>query len=350
MEEEISIDFKALFRLIWKEKWWILRIILLFGILGAGYAFMAREEFVSEGKILPEIQGKGSGSLGQFSGLAALAGVDLSSMGGAGVDAVRPDLYPDVITSTPFYINLFKAKVKTKENKEFTFEEYYHSVIEKGKEPEEELLEKYPVKEEGIIVFNTLNEIRLEELRNRITSSIDKKNGVISISVKMPDPVVAAETAKFAMEYLMEYVKNYRTEKLKKDIAYLEDQLAVSRGKFYSTQEKKARYSDSFQDMRLQSADVQRERIESEYRLSSSFYNELLKRYEEAKFKLQQETPVFQVLEPPVASNFRSAPKRIIIMAGALFVGGVIALIFLLLRRNNYNEVLIKHPDPENIL
>lgn len=337
--EEVRIDIKALFKTIWTERITIIAITVIFVIIGGLYSFYVREEFETHGKILPELQGKGTSNLSQFAGIASLAGIDLNSLGGGSVDAVRPDLYPNVITSTLFYLELFKIKVHTRENKEMTFERYYHISIEKGKEPNEKLLKKYPVKEEGIILVNRLNEIRLKELRERITANIDKKSGVISIYSKMPDPVVAAEVTNFAMKYLMNYVKNYRTEKLRQDVDYLEVQVSNSRGKFYSTQEKKARYTDQFQDMRLQAADVHRERIESEYRLSSSFYNELLKKYEEAKFKLHQETPVFQVLEPPVVPVKKTEPRRIIIIVTSFFLGAGVAIIYTLLKRDNFNNI-----------
>lgn len=340
MEEEININLKTLFRVIWKEKWWIVLITGVVTALGVIYSLTVREEFESQGKILPEIQGKGGSGLSQFAGLASLAGVDLSSMGTAGVDAVRPDLYPDVITSTPFYLELFKTQVLTRENKKMTFEQFYHTVIEENEKPKEKFLKKYPVREEGIIIINLLNEIRLKDLRQRITANIDKKSGVIRIQAKMPDPVVAAEVTRFAMEYLMSYVKNYRTQKLRQDVDYLSDQVASSRGKYYSTQEKKARYTDQFRDMRLQSADVKRERIDSEYRMSSSFYNELLKKYEEAKFKLHQETPVFQVLEPPVAPARKSEPRKAVIALVSMIFGGILSLGSILLKGNNYKKVI----------
>lgn len=339
-EEFVTINFRVLFGVLWKEKWWIILFPVIAGLVGLFYAFSVREEFVSHGKILPEIQGK-SGGLAQFSGIAALAGVDLGSAAAGGADAIRPDLYPDVITSTPFYLELLKINVKDRENQDYTFENYYHKIIEEGKEPDKEFLKEVPVKEEGIVVVNMLNENRLEDLRSRITSSIDKKTGIISISAKMPDPVVAAEVTKFAMGYLMSYVKEYRTEKLKRDVEYLRDQVSSSRGKYYSTQEKKASYSDQFQmgTIREQSADVQRERIESEYRLTSSFYNELLKKLEEAKFKLHQETPVFQILEAPVVPNLKSEPRKALILLLALFLGGIFSLCFILIKEQNFRQI-----------
>lgn len=342
MVEEVKINFFEFFKIVWREKWWIMLVTAIFSCLGLLYAFNAREEFQTYGKILPELQGKSNGGMGQFAGLASLAGVDLSSLSGSGVvDAVRPDLYPDVISSTPFFLELFKSEVQTKDNKKMTFEQYYHAVIEEGKKQEDKLLQKYPIKEDGIIVVNRLSEKRLKNVRSRISAVIDKKSGIITISSKMPDPVVAATVARFAMQYLMEYVTAYRTEKLRADVDYLADQVSSSRGKFYSTQERRARYSDQFQDMALQSADVKRERIDAEYKLSSSFYNELLKKFEEAKFKLQRETPVFKVLEPPVVPVRKSEPRRGIIVVFFFVFGGIFGIVVAMLRKSNFKKVFI---------
>lgn len=342
MEDNLlQINFKVLLRVLRKEIWSIFGAIAISGILGWFLINLLEDEFISQGKILPEAQGKGT-SLGQLSGFAALAGVDLASAGSSGIDAIRPDLYPDLISSTPFLLDLFNTKVRNKVNKELTFEEFYHSSIEKSEEFTASAIRKFPIKEDGIIVMSRLNEERLADLRARVTASIDKKTGMITISSKMPDPVVAAGVTKYAMDYLMDYIKNYRTEKLQKDLDYLANQVASSRGKYYSTQQKKVSYSDQFQigTIHQQSSDIQRERIESEYRLSSTFYNELLKKYEEAKFKLHQETPVFKVLEPPVVPTKKSEPKRLVLLSIVLFVGGVIGVLFALLRGRNYRKIL----------
>ena len=322
----ITINFKVFFQILWKERLIFTSIVLVVAALGLWYAFTVQEQFVSEGKILPELQSK-DGKLGGLSGLASLAGVDLGSI--EGTDAIRPDLYPDVLKSIPFFLELFKQKVITKENKQLGFEDFYHQLIEKGNEIKEKKTKKFPVKENGFLILNQLNEDRIKDLKERIEVNIDKKSGVINIAVKMPDPVVAAEIARFSMIYLTDYVTRYRTEKAKKDVDFLEEKVNAARGKYYNTQTKKAQYGDQFQlpTIRLQSADIQRERLESEYRISSTFYNELLKKYEEAKFKLQQETPVFQILDPPTAPTQKSEPKKAIILLVAMFLGGFLGVV-----------------------
>jgi uncharacterized protein involved in exopolysaccharide biosynthesis len=338
-EEFISINFKAFWTILKKEKWLIIGLTTLVTILGGFYAFSLKEEFVSEGKILPEVASKG-GSMGQFAGLAALAGVDLGSAS-AGTDAVRPDLYPDVLKSTPFFINLLNAKVTDRNAKEIKFQTFHEKSILDGKFKKEDLKAKFAMSDK-YVVLDKHTENTLKDLRQRITCSYDKKTGVIGISVKMPDPVVAASVAKYSMDYLTDYIINYRTEKLKRDLDFLAERLDIAKGKYYNKQESKASYSDRvpLEALRFQAADLQRERIEAEYKTASSFYTTLLQKYEEAKLKVQQETPVIKVLEPPVVPNLKSEPKKSIILMGFFLIGGIFSFLISLLKSKNYKKIL----------
>lgn len=327
---EININFKAVWQMLLKKKWIILGITSLFTIAGIIYSFSLNKEFISEGKILPETQSKGS-SMGQFAGLAALAGVDISSANG-GLDAVRPDLYPDVLKSTPFFLRLFQEKIKNINNKEVIFQEFYNKEVLDDQLKEKDQINNFP-KSENYISFNRQTEKNIKDLKERINCTYDKKIGVISISVKMPDPVIAANVARFSMNYLTDYIISYRTEKQKRDLDFLAERLNSAKGKYYVSQSKKASYTDKMplNALRLQSADLQRERIDADYKISSSFYNSLLQKYEEAKLRMQQETPVIQVLEPPSVPNHKIEPNVIMIILVASMSGFTLVVLFLLL-------------------
>jgi uncharacterized protein involved in exopolysaccharide biosynthesis len=342
MEQDdiITIDFKAFFKVLWKEKWLIIGITVLFTFGGAWYAFNAREEFVSEGKILPEVSGSGGSSLGGLANLVGIGGFELGLKNNT--DAIRPDLYPDVIKSTPFFLEIFEQNFIDKNGDSILFDTFYHIEIEDSKELKDKDLTTFKGKPNGIIVVNRLTENRIKELTERISGTIDKKSGVISISAKMPDPVIAAEIAKYAMNYLTNYVTDYRTEKVKQEVDFLGRKVAAAKGVYYKDQSRKASYADRYAapTIRLHSADVQRERLESEYKLSSTVYSELLKKYEEAKIKLQQETPVFQVLEPPVVPTLKSEPKRAILICLFGIVGCFLAILLSIFKSENYKKII----------
>ncbi len=337
-DDSININFKVFFQILWKEKLIILLVTALFTAGGIYYAFTAREEFISEGKILPEVSGKGGG-MGSLSGLADLAGVSMGDMSSS--DAIRPDLYPEVLKSTPFFLELLKMKVNNKEGKSIPFEDYYKATFKDELEGIKE--NDYKIKSEGepYVVLTKKQAFIIKDLRKRIIATSDKKTAIMSFSVKFPDPVVAANVATLSMAYLTDYVTTYRTQKVKKDLNFLENRLAEAKGKYYSTQERKAQYSDQYQlpNIRLKAADIQRERIESQYSISQAMYNELVRQYEQAKIKVQQETPVFKVLEPASVPVKRSEPQRVVIVLLALMSGLILSIIGALFRKKNYSKI-----------
>lgn len=345
MEQEddfISINWKGLMSVINSEKIRIGIVIFIFALIGVIVAKTSRKEFISEGKILPEYK---KGSMSKLSGLASLAGVDIGSAEGG--DAVRPDLYPDILKSTPFFLSLMEQPVMTKANKKNVFKDFYANKIEEQswltsffKSPEK--MEILPHNSPNYLVLSTKEDSRIKDLQKRITTSLDKKTGVLVISVKMPDPVVAASIADYSMKYLVNYVVEYKTAKAKKDLDFYESQMAKAKNKFYTNQTKKAQYSDQFEQsyIRMKSADLQRERIESDYNISSGFYKTLAQQYEQAKLKLQEETPVLKVLDPPYVPVQKSEPKSILILIGYLALGTLIAFIWALLRKGNYKQII----------
>jgi LPS O-antigen subunit length determinant protein (WzzB/FepE family) len=355
-EKELTIDFGALWEVIKKSKWFIALTVLLFAIITAFVVFNQPNEYTSTASVMPELESTDAGGLSKFAGLASLAGVDLSSMSSS--DAVRPDLYPSVINNTSFFLYLLEQDVKTLESTNENFLDFYirtyeleEDTVANKKGMISNLKEFFGISDEINITsdsssdFIYLPEYKaeiVEDLKEKIVANMDDKTGIIGVSVELPDPVTAAYVAKISMDYLTTFVTSYRTEKARQDLGFLAEQLGTAKGKYYNTQSKKAQYSDQFQSatIRLQAADIQRERIEADYRVSSSFYTELMKQYESAKMDLQKQTPVFKTLEQPVIPYEKSGPSRSVMLIFSLFLGCLTSVVLLLFRKSNYKKVI----------
>lgn len=354
-EKELTIDFSALWEVIKQGKWVILITGFITAFIAAIVLFQKPNEYTSTASVMPELESSSLGGLSKYAGLASLAGINLSDMGGS--DAIRPDLYPNVINNTSFFLFLLEQPVRTSDNKAIKFSDFYYSVYDLDSTKSSGIITSIKrllgVKEKDVVVQEDLKgrliylskqkgEV-IEELMEKITANMDKKTGIISISAELPDPVTAAHVAEISMEYLTNFVTNYRTEKSRQDVDFLAQRLAEAKGKYYSNQNKKAQYADQFSvgTIRLQSADVNRERIESDYRVSSTFYQQLLQQYETAKLKVQQETPVFKTLQQPVVPYEKSGPRRLSMVILLLIVGIGIGVVTILLKSNNYKKVFI---------
>ncbi|MCU0469507.1 MAG: Wzz/FepE/Etk N-terminal domain-containing protein [Arcicella sp.] len=109
-DDEITIDISKIFKVITKNKWTVLVSTIIATVLGVFIAINTPNEYSSQVQILPELDSKdAAGGLSKFKSLAGLAGVDLSSMSSS--EAVRPDLYPNILQSTPFLMDVMNMKV-----------------------------------------------------------------------------------------------------------------------------------------------------------------------------------------------------------------------------------------------
>jgi uncharacterized protein involved in exopolysaccharide biosynthesis len=90
MEKESELDVVSLFWIVWDQKYLVLAISLLFGVLATIYALTATPMYRAE-IVVTEVQDNGMGPMGslmgQLGGLASIAGLNLNSNG---ADAERP--------------------------------------------------------------------------------------------------------------------------------------------------------------------------------------------------------------------------------------------------------------------
>jgi len=177
----------------------------------------------------------------------------------------------------------------------------------------------------------------IKDLQKRIGATLDKKSGVISISVKMQDPVVAATIVKYSQDYLTQYVVKYRTEKTKNDIIFLNDRLSEAKRRYDNALYAYSSYQDRNKSLFLNIAKDEGKKMQYEVDLSYNLYAELAKQLEEAKIKVHRETPIFKVLEPAQIPVKKSEPKRSLMVIGFAFLGLMLSVIWVLAR--NYKAL-----------
>jgi uncharacterized protein involved in exopolysaccharide biosynthesis len=340
IDEEVTIDISKIFKVIFKQKWAILIVTILSTMLGVFIAINIPNEFSSQVQILPELDSKdGGGGVSKLKSLAGLAGVDLGSM--SGTDAVRPDLYPNILQSTPFLLSVMNMKVYASKYKQTMLmskflEENANqelSVRIFGKS-EEKAKDSFVIDPKNI-PFETLSldskqDFFVKELQKRVGATLDKKTGVIIISVKMQDPVIAATVVRYAQDYLTKYVVNYRTEKTLKDIKFLEDRIGEAKRRYDNALYSYSSYQDRNKSLFLNIAKDEGKKLQYEVDLSYSIYAELAKQLEESKIKIHRETPIFKVLEPAQIPVRKSDPKRSVIVLGFAFAALILCILAVL--------------------
>lgn len=335
-QEEQEIDLLELAQKVWAERKFILKACGYAVIVGLVIAFSIPKEYTATATIAPEVSDGKSG--GGLSSLAAMAGISMNTSSGA--DAIYPDLYPDIVSSTPFITGLFDVPVQDLKEKVDTtlygyLDEYQRAPwwsliisapfkalgwtisLFKDDEVEEGNRKLDPfhlTKDESIIVSN---------LSKRIGVSVDKKTGLTTIAVTMQDARIAACLTDTVMSRLQDYITEYRTTKAKKDFQFQQGLFERKKKEYEKAQDEYAKFADANKNIILLSYRAEQERLENEMRLAYNVYTSVAQQLQMAEAKVQEITPVYTVVEPATIPIRASKPNKPMILLGIVFLTGV---------------------------
>lgn len=331
-DSEEEIDLLELAAKLWNNRKKIIKWGIYGAVIGLVVGFSIPKEYNTAVKLAPEASDGKQGS-GSLSALASMAG--FGGMSSSGADAVYPQLYPDVVSSVPFITSLFNVEVETKKDGEkLTVEQYMKDDISspwwsailglpgkvigwiKGSdEDEEHVLDNFQLtNSESALV---------KALCDRISASVDQKTSVVTIDVRMQDPLVSAILADTVVSRLQKYITDYRTNKARQDLEYAELLNSEAQQEYYRAQQTLADYSDRNQGIATQSARVTRDRLENETSLAFSLYNQTAQQVQKAKAKVQETTPVYAVVVPATVPIRATSPRKAMILVGFVFLAVV---------------------------
>ena len=356
--EEDEIDLVEVAKTIWAQRKLIYKTVAVFFVIGVLVALLSPVEYESETILLPEVQEEGisagmaGGLLKQFGGLAGLAGLGSAEMG-----VISPQLYPEILKSTPFLLHVMEQPVYfANEDTTVTVYQYFDEIkspsffglvaeytiglpgkIKKALSGEEEV--DIVRNEDGKIKLTQSQKTIAEALIDRIEVELDEEMGTITVEAKMPDPEAAASLAKLTKEYLTKYVTNYRVNKSKVDLDFIQARYEEAKERFEVTQARLASFRDRNVVLTTARSRSKEEQLTNEYQLAFNVYNGLAEQLEQAKIAVQEKMPVFEVLEPVKVPIEKSEPRRSIIILAALFIGFCIAITFIVFRGSILQKV-----------
>jgi len=316
--DENEIDLVELARHIWENRSTIYKFVAVGIVLGLAVALLSPKEYQSGATLMPEVQssqGSAGQLLQQYGGLLGIGG-NLET-GPEGM--IPPQLYPQIVQSMPFQLALLNTEVEFREFDTTTtvyrfFDELYtpsvfsyvmdYTVglpgkligIFKEEEPEAALPRGFEV--DSIISVTKGQMEIIENMRERVSVSLNDESGVINLAVEMPDPNASAQVAKTSISLIKEYITQYRTRKAQVDLQFAEEQLQTAQQRFEAAQNRLAEFRDGNVNLSSARAQTQQERLQSEYDLTFNVYNSLAQQVEQAKLKVQEQTPVVSVLQP----------------------------------------------------
>lgn len=312
LNKEIEIDLIDILRKIITYRRVLYKAAGIGLIVGVIVALSMPSQYTVQVTLSPEIgNSKGSGGL---AGLAASFLGNGVTMGET-VDALNASLSADIVSSTPFLLEILNMQVIVSPKGDrmdlgsyldhcsspwWSYIIGFPSLIINGVQSffkDEQITDKIS---QGAIELSKEENDRINFLKNHITAGIDKKTAITSISVTLQDPKVTAIVADSIIHKLQEYIINYRTFKAKEDCAYLSKLFEERKEEYYVAQGNYADYMDSHDDLILQSVRAEQERLQNDMNLAYQVYSQVANQLQVARAKVQEEKPIFAVVEPAV--------------------------------------------------
>jgi uncharacterized protein involved in exopolysaccharide biosynthesis len=324
-----DIDLIEFGKLVWRKRKSVIKICIIGAIIGLVLAFSLPKEYKTEVILIPDSGTAGSGNLGM---LAAMAGINLQQ----NTQEMPPQLYPDIVVSTPFLIGLFDVHVKDEEEGVDTSlydymtnhqnETWWSYILKLPKmiielfSSEKEVYSALGGSKSRIIHLSDEQEDILMNLENKIDTYVDNKTGEISLSVKMQSAVISAFVADTITSYMQEYIINFRTQKARQDLSFVEELFQEAQVNYYNAQQNLAIYLDGNLSIVSASYKTTQERLMNEATLAYGVYNQMAQQLQMAKMKVQDTTPVYTVIQPAVVPLKRTSPRRMLILTGMMFL------------------------------
>ena len=350
-DEEIEIDLMDLLRKVIGIRKKIYKAAGIGLVIGIIVAISIPKQYTVEVTLSPEM---GNNKGGGLSGLAASflgSGVTM----GDGTDALNASLSADIVSSTPFLLELSAMEIPISKNEVMALSIYLDeesspwwsyvigfpgmviggvkSLFTGGDEPI-----SYDKASQGAIELSKKDLKKIETMKKMIRASLEKKTSMTSVAVTFQTPRVAAVVADSVVKKLQEHIIDYRTSKAKEDCGYLEKLFKERQQEYYAAQQKYADYLDSHDNIILQSVRAEQERLQNDMSLAYQVYSQVASQLQVARAKVQEEKPVFAVVEPAVVPLEPSGTSRKVYVLVFIFLSVCIVIFWNLFGKDFLNK------------
>jgi len=293
-----EIDLRELFLVLWDGKVWISAITAAAAAISVFVALSLPNIYESKALLAPKSDG-GSGGLSrlaaQYGGLASLAGINLSGVGGG--DVSKAALAQEKLKSLSFFTEHLYSEVLV----DLMAVDYWDAATG-------EIVIDSSVYNQGTsqwireVSFPRKAKPSAQEAHQAflkvITLSEDKQSGLVTLSVQHESPVVAKLWADMLIDRINEEIRSEDVGEAEASIAFLEAQREQT--SLVSLDEVFAQLIEE------QTKTIMLANVSKDY--------------------------VFDIIDPPVVPELKSKPSRALICVLGTLLGGMLGIVWVLVR------------------
>ena len=349
-----QIDIITLVKKVWLGRKTIIITTILFFIIGCIVALLSPIVYTSQTAFVPQVSENQMSTKGGLGSLASLAGINLSQGTSPSDSYLSPILYSKIANSNEFSLKILEKELISLNGGKFTLREYLSpaannsfNLISAIKKYSIDLLIKNDNEITNKEIANGYNFISQEEFRliNNIKAKfsivLNDKGGYIEVFATDKDAFISTQLVKIITINLQSRIIELRTNKIKEQLEYSKNQYDLKQTEFNILQNNVANFKDSNKNISTSRFMAELEKLESEYQLQKSILQSFANEYNNNKIKLNQDTPIFSVIDEVSVPNERSKPKRKIIAITYMFIGFIMSTVYLI-AKEPLNEIIKK--------
>ena len=295
-----EIDLRELFLALWQGRLSIVLGTLIGAVLSVGYALSLPNIYEAEALLAPKAEGSGlSGLAGQFGGLAGLAGIDI----GRG-EASKTQISLETLKSRSFFAEYIYEDVlvalmaaegwDSESGKIIVNEELYDPLTQQWIRDVQAPFTKQPSVQEAYVVF----------ISNHLLVTEDKKTGFVGLAVKHYSPNIARDWVLAVLRGIETSIREKEVGEAERSIAFLKAESAEN----------------------------------SLISLNEVFASLIEEQTKKIVLANASEEYVFEVIEPPVAAELKSEPKRALICILGTLLFGMFSVLYVLIKHYAFKK------------
>jgi len=274
------------------------------GVVAAVVLLLQRPVYTAEASFAPETSPTSSlaGSLAGLAGLAGQFGVSSPT-----ASSVSPDFFAQVLHS--------------REIQRSTLQSTFPDQSEASR-PLLDILE----------VPGGTPEQRLQkgtrQLNQRLEVDVDRRTGVVSLSVEMPSARLAAEVANRMVELLNRFNLERRQSQSREERRFSGDRLATAERELRAAEQAHLAFlqrNRAYSESPLLTFEANR--LSREVQLKQEIFLTLTKSYEQARISEVRDTPVLTVIDSAVPPVLRTRPRRVLGTIIACLLAGLVGVV-----------------------
>lgn len=339
-ETKDVIDLGKIAKTLWAKKRAFLMVWTITFFLACIWIFPQPRYYKCDVLLAPEMVN--DDVAGSLSSMVSNFGI---KFGSSNNDAIYPELYPDLLTSNEFIIDVLETTITTQDSSLTT--DYYTYLVKHQKKnwltqpfvnAKVWLKTLLSDKKSGIagspkaldpFMLSEFDYNIVDNAKKKILCYVNKKTDVITISFTDQDPYISAIMANSVKQHLQNFIIKYRTQKARIDVEHYQALTDSAKIEYEKAIACYNRFCDNNRNIILQSLISKRDNLQKDMELKYNTYTASRTQLEVMKVKLQEKIPAFTTLVSATVPIKPAGPKRMIFVAAMLILSTIITGIWL---------------------